>query len=200
MEGWCYWYANDTLNFFQNASVYKKAIAFFPAKLVAPNAKSVNQGPLLGKKIAPSVKAVLKVRNSWGVCLMNDMVHTSLEKSWNFKLTLKSHGIWCWPGKMPFCLEKSLKISGCHWKIPILRSLIFFIYEYHVFRQGSLSGYSVAISLSANILHAFQASIYVLFINCHSKMCIYIWPSPKEAVPIWVHFVPFSSIIPDFSA
>ena len=45
------------------------------------------------------------------------MVHTGLEKSWNLTLDLKSHGILCWPGKMAFCLEKSLKISGCHWQI-----------------------------------------------------------------------------------
>ena len=45
------------------------------------------------------------------------MVPTGLEKSWNLTLDLKSHGILCWPGKMAFCLEKSLKISGSHWKI-----------------------------------------------------------------------------------
>ena len=45
------------------------------------------------------------------------MVRTGLEKSWNLTLDLKSHGILCWPGKMAFCLEKSLKISGSHWKI-----------------------------------------------------------------------------------
>ena len=44
-------------------------------------------------------------------------VRTGLEKSWNLTLDLKSHGILCWPGKMAFCLEKSLKISGSHWKI-----------------------------------------------------------------------------------
>ena len=48
---------------------------------------------------------------------MADMVRTGLEKSWNLTLDLKSHGILCWPGKMAFCLEKSLKISGSHWKI-----------------------------------------------------------------------------------
>ena len=46
------------------------------------------------------------------------MVHTGLEKSWNLTLDLKSHGILCRPGKMAFCLEKSLKISGSNWKIP----------------------------------------------------------------------------------
>ena len=45
------------------------------------------------------------------------MVLTGLEKSWNLTLDLKSHGILCWPGKMAFCLEKSLKTSGSHWKI-----------------------------------------------------------------------------------
>ena len=45
------------------------------------------------------------------------MVRTGLEKSWNLTLDLKSHGILCWPGKMAFCLEKSLKTSGSHWKI-----------------------------------------------------------------------------------
>ena len=45
------------------------------------------------------------------------MVCTGLEKSWNLTLDLKSHGILCWPGKLAFCLEKSLKISGSHWKI-----------------------------------------------------------------------------------
>ena len=45
------------------------------------------------------------------------MVRTGLEKSWNLTLDLKSHGILYWPGKMAFCLEKSLKISGGHWKI-----------------------------------------------------------------------------------
>ena len=45
------------------------------------------------------------------------MVPTGLEKSWNLTLDLKSHGILCWPGKMAFCVEKSLKISGSHWKI-----------------------------------------------------------------------------------
>ena len=44
------------------------------------------------------------------------MVCTGLEKSWNLTLDLKSHWILCWPGKMAFCLEKSLKISGSHWK------------------------------------------------------------------------------------
>ena len=42
------------------------------------------------------------------------MVCTGLEKSWNLTLDLKSHGILCWPGKLAFCLEKSLKISGSH--------------------------------------------------------------------------------------
>ena len=45
------------------------------------------------------------------------MVRTGLEKSWNLTLDLKSHGILYWPGKMAFCLEKSLKICGGHWKI-----------------------------------------------------------------------------------
>ena len=40
------------------------------------------------------------------------------ESGANFtSVDLKSHGILCWPGKMAFCLEKSLKISGSHWKI-----------------------------------------------------------------------------------
>ena len=46
-----------------------------------------------------------------------DMVRTGLEKSWNLTLDLKSHWISSSPGKMEFCLEKSLKISGGHWKI-----------------------------------------------------------------------------------
>ena len=45
------------------------------------------------------------------------MVRTGLEKSWNLTLDLKSHWILCSHGKMEFCLEKSLKISGSHWKI-----------------------------------------------------------------------------------
>ena len=44
-------------------------------------------------------------------------VPTGLEKSWNLTLDLKSHWILCWPGKMAFCLEKSLKINGSHWKM-----------------------------------------------------------------------------------
>ena len=48
---------------------------------------------------------------------MVDMVRTGLEKSWNLTLDLKSHWILSSPGKMEFCLEKSLKISGSHWKI-----------------------------------------------------------------------------------
>ena len=49
--------------------------------------------------------------------VLSDMVRTGLEKSWNLTLDLKSHWILCSPGKMEFCLEKSLKISGSHWKI-----------------------------------------------------------------------------------
>ena len=45
------------------------------------------------------------------------MVRTGLEKSWNLTLDWKSHWISCWPGKMAFCLEKSLKIRGSPWKI-----------------------------------------------------------------------------------
>ena len=48
---------------------------------------------------------------------LSHMVRTGLEKSWNLTLDLKSHGILYWPGKMAFCLEKSLKISGGHWKM-----------------------------------------------------------------------------------
>ena len=46
----------------------------------------------------------------------HSMVRTGLEKSWNLTLDWKSHWILCWPGKMAFCLEKSLKIRGSHWK------------------------------------------------------------------------------------
>ena len=46
-----------------------------------------------------------------------------LEKSLNLMLAREN----C------FCLEKSLKISDSHWKINILRSWIFFIFNYHVF-------------------------------------------------------------------
>ena len=71
-------------------------------------------------------------------CVACNMVHTSLEKSWNFDLALKSHGIWYWPGKMTFCLEKSWKISESHWKISIWRSWIFFMCDYHVSFDNNL--------------------------------------------------------------
>ena len=54
-----------------------------------------------------SVPARQRLRN----LVRQIMVHTSLEKSWNFNLALKSPGISCWPGKMTFCVEKSLKIN-----------------------------------------------------------------------------------------
>ena len=53
----------------------------------------------------------------WTHAVTFNMVRTGLEKSWNLTLDLKSHWILCSPGKMEFCLEKSLKISGSHWKI-----------------------------------------------------------------------------------
>ena len=59
----------------------------------------------------------LIVSATWVTCsvlVVACMVRTGLEKSWNLTLDLKSHGILCWPGKMAFCLEKSLKISGSH--------------------------------------------------------------------------------------
>ena len=43
------------------------------------------------------------------------MVHTSLEKSWNFNLAFKSHGIWCWLEKGHFAWKnnwKSVKVIG----------------------------------------------------------------------------------------
>ena len=65
------------------------------------------------------------------------MVRTGLEKSWNLTLDLKSHGILCWPGKMTFCLEKSLKISGSHWKISCAMLNLILIWKhwwlYHVY-------------------------------------------------------------------
>ena len=60
------------------------------------------------------------------------MIHKSRGKSWNLTLALKSHRIWCWPWKMHFAWKS-------YWKLvmkaveAIWRSLIFSIYDYHVF-------------------------------------------------------------------
>ena len=50
-------------------------------------------------------------------------------QAWKVNLALKSHWIWCWSGKITFCLEKLLTISWSHWKISVSRSWIVFIFD-----------------------------------------------------------------------
>ena len=118
-------------------------------------------------------------------CVFLSMVHTSLEKSWNLNLVLKSHWIWCWPGKMAFCLEKSLKISASHWKISIWRSWIFFVYC--CLLTTIFKWVLVATRKLTTILHAFHMCfIHKLVIIKHMYDV-----APIEAGYIWVHFITF---------
>ena len=108
------------------------------------------------------------------------MVRTGLEKSWNLTLDWKSHWILCWPGKMAFCLEKSLKIRGSHWKISCTMLKLIWTWK-HWWLKVSFCHYiwdQIGETMLSDLLS--RATCYIVADSWTT--CYIVWIKPNQAV------------------